>query len=287
MLRHVALWLIMTSTALGADLYDQAVAAFRAGQFDAAIGFIERLDSKQSDTPSVQNLKALACIETKRYPEALQAIGRARALDPRNPNYAYNHGLILLEKREFPESRKVFFDALQQLGPDPRLLSGLGEALLELHEFAEAEKHLKRSVELAPSNLSAWIVLSRLHHSIGDGVNLARAARRALELNPDNAQACYYYGVYLTEYAAEPGEGARYIQRSVELDPHFVEGLRGWGRILANQQRWREVVGVLERAVALDSTDRQTLFVLSKAYRKAGEPAKADQALSRYRTLQP
>jgi Flp pilus assembly protein TadD len=287
MFRRAALWLVITSTALSADLYTQAVAAFRSGQFDAALTFLERLDPKQSDTPAAQNLKALACMETKRYVQALEAIGRARALDPRNPNYAYNHGLFLLEKRDYPESRNVFAGALQELGPDARLLSGYGEALLHLHEYAEAEKQLKRSVDMAPTNVSSWIVLARLYHSIGDGTNLGQAARRALLLDSSNTQAAYYYGVYLIDYSADPSQGARYIQKSIELDPRFPEGLRAWGRILVDQERWSDAVGVLERAIAADPTDRQSYFLLYKAYRRAGHAEKAEQALDRYRSLLP
>src|SRR5262249_37866380 len=111
------------------------------------------------------------------------------------------------------------------------------------------------------------------------------AAVRALTLDPENFQACYYYGLWLVEQGGKAGEGANYIRKSVELQPRFGEGLRTLGRILYGQDRWEDAARSYERALALDPADMQSLFLLSRAYRRMGEDAKAKGALDRLRTL--
>src|SRR4051794_2895202 len=143
MLRHVAACLLFVCSAVPADPYQEAVAAFQAGRFSDALSILGQLGMDKSNTSAVQNLKALAAVELRRYPEALDSIRRARELAPDNPSYAYNHGLILSEARDFTAAKQVFLNALTRFGLNVRLLSGLGETLLRLNEFEEAEKRLR------------------------------------------------------------------------------------------------------------------------------------------------
>jgi tetratricopeptide (TPR) repeat protein len=285
MVRHVAVYLLFVCSAVAADLYQEAVAAFQTGRFSDALSILDQLGMDNSNMPAVENLKALAAVELRRYPEALNSIRRALELAPQNPSYAYNHGLILFEARDFMAAKQVFLSALTRFGPNVRLLSGLGETLLRLNEFDEAEKRLRQAAELEPSNAVPRVVAARLYYAIGDRENFRAAAERALSLDPENGEACYYYGLLLIEQAGKPAEGARYIQKSIERDPRFIEGWRAWARILAGQERWGEAARSYERALALDPTDAQSLFLLSRAYRKLGQEQKADEALVRYGAL--
>ena len=77
-------------------------------------GYVERIRAEEiiptawpgilAETPTT----ALAMAELSRYDEALAAVGRARELDPANPNYAYNAGLIYFEKGDLNAAQKTF-----------------------------------------------------------------------------------------------------------------------------------------------------------------------------------
>ena len=188
MLRHVAACLLIVCSAVPADTYQEAVAAFQAGRFSDALSILGQLGMDNSNTPAVQNLKALAAVELSRYPEALNSIRRARELAPDNPSYAYNHGLILFEARDFSAAKQVFLNALTRFGLNVRLLSGLGETLLRLNEFDEAEKRLRQAAELEPSNAAPRVVAARLYYAIGDRENFRAAAERAFLLDPENGK---------------------------------------------------------------------------------------------------
>jgi len=270
---------------VAADSYEQALAAFQAGRFDDALSRLSKLGADNSDVPAVQNLKALASAELKRFPEALQAIRRAQELAPDNPSYTYNHGLILFENRDYEGARDVFLAAIARFGASTRLLSGLGETLFRLNEFEEAEKRLRQATALEPASVAPWIVAARLYYAIGDRENFGDAAEKAFALDPQNGQACYYYGMWLLEQAGKPADGALYIEKSIALDPRFGEGLRTWGRILAQQERWEEAARTFEQTLALDPADPESLFLLARVYRKLDQQDKAERALSRYRAL--
>src|SRR5207302_11036164 len=147
-----------------------------------------------------------------------------------------------------------------RFGADARLLSGLGETLFRLNEFEEAEKRLRQAAALEPDSAAPWIVAARLYYAIGDRENFGDAAQKSFVLDPQNGQACYYYGLWLLEQAGKPADGALYIQKSIALDPRFGEGLRTWGRILAKQERWEQAARTFEQALALEPGERSPCF---------------------------
>jgi Tfp pilus assembly protein PilF len=283
MLSQMAILLLFWPMQSG-DAYREALTAYQAGRFADVVNLLES-SRTEADPAAIHNLKALALAELKRYSEAVTSIRRARELAPGNARYAYNHGLILFEAREYAGARAVYNDAIQRLGESSSLLSALGETLLRLNEFDEAEKRLQRSLAIDPANASAWVIAARLYYSIGDQESFAKAAQTGFLLAPQNAQACYYHGLYLIEQAGRRADGAAQIRKSTELDSAFAEGFRTWGRILLEQKQWEEAVRSLERAVVIAPDDTQSLFLLSKVYRYIGQSDKADDVLERYLSL--
>ena len=284
--REGTLLLVITLSRLMAqDLYQQAKTAFAEGRYRDAISILAGLPEDQSQSPEPYNLRALALAELGRYDEALAANQRAREIAPHNPNYVANAGLIYLNKGDARHAERVFREGLQQFPQSAPLYQGLGEVLLKLNRFAEAEVSLNRAVEISPQRVSAFVVMARLQYTVGDGEKLGTAASKAIALDPDNYLACFYYGVWLMNYQPQVKNGTDYIRKSIELQPRFVQGLKMWGRIVSRDGRWAEAVRTYEKAVAVDPRDEQLFYLLSVAYRKAGDDQKAERALEQYRRL--
>jgi tetratricopeptide (TPR) repeat protein len=269
----------------GQEIYQHAKAAFEEGRYADAVSLLDNVPGVEAQRPAMYNLRALALAELGRYDAALTANERARELDRANPNYVYNAGLIYIAKRDSAQAEAFFRRSLQDFPRSAQLYEGLGEALFQLNRFSEVEQCLQRAAEMAPSSSSIWIAMARLYYALGDGRKLEAAASRAIALDRMNYRACYYYGTWLLEYQGQAETGAEYIRRSIELQPRFVDGLKAWGRIASHEGRWNEAVRTYERAVAVDSSDRQLFYLLSVAYRKLGQEQKAEGALAEYRKL--
>jgi Flp pilus assembly protein TadD len=278
--------LVTMLSPLGAqDVYQQAKAAFAEGRFGDAVSLLADLKEAEPMRPEPYNLTALALAELGRYDEALAANQRARELDPHNPNYIYNAGLIYLNKGDPRHAERVLREALQQFPQSALLYQGLGEVLLKLNRFAEADASLNRASEISPNRASIYVVMARLHYTVGDGEKLGAAASKAIALDPGNYLACFYYGAWLMKNGGQVNDGAQYIRKSIELQPRFVQGLTMWGRIVSREGRWAEAVRAYEKAVEADPRDDHLFYLLSVAYRKLGEDQKADWALAQYRML--
>ena len=98
-----------------------------------------------------------------------------------------------------------------------------------------------------PAAIAPWIVLTKLYYTIADRPNFQSAAGKAITLAPENYQACYYYGLWLIEHAGKLLEGARYIQKSIVLQPRFADGLRMQAQLQARQENWEAAARTYER----------------------------------------
>jgi tetratricopeptide (TPR) repeat protein len=255
------------------------------GRFSDTVTLLNGLKEDESQRPEPYNLRALALAELGRYDEALAANQRAREFDPDNPNYVYNAALIYLNRGDSRRAELVLREALQQFPQSAALHQGLGEVLLKGNRFAEAEVSLDRAAEISPNRASVYVVMARLHYTVGDGEKLGTAASKAIALTPGNYLACFYYGAWLMNNQHQVKDGLEYIRKSVDLQPRFVQGLKMWARLVSREGRWAEAARAYEKAVAVDPRDRQLFYLLSVAYRKLGDDQKADSALVEYQRL--
>lgn len=268
------------------DLFEKAVAAFQEGRFDHVITLLEQLPAADAQRPASLNLRALALCELRRYDEALQSSRRACDTDPGNVNYVYNTGLIYITKGDYAAAERLFREALVRFPSAAKLYEGLGESLFRQFQFPEAAQAIQKAVELSPSSASAQVALAKLFHAVGNKEKFGPTAQRAIELDPESYLANYYYGLWLSEYQAQPAAAAEYLEKCTRLYPGFAPAWSVLARIQAGQGRWGEAVETYEKALALDAQNRQLYYQAATAYRKIGRMDKAEWAMKQFRLLE-
>jgi TolB-like protein/Tfp pilus assembly protein PilF len=85
------------------------------------------------------------------------------------------------------------------------------------------------------------------------------AARRALELDPDNAEALYTLAATIFQFDLAWTEAARLFERAIALDPEYSQGLTWYCWYLAAVGHREESIPWCERAAELDPLRVQTL----------------------------
>ena len=98
----------------------------------------------------------------------------------------------------------------------------------------------------------------------------AQAARRALELDPDNASAHVALGS-VHRNRSQWAESESEYQRAFELDPENPEAHLQYGQLLMDVGRLTEAIEVLQRAIALDPGVVVSRKVLAAARLMAGQ----------------
>jgi len=162
--------------------------------------------------------------------------------------------------------------------------------------LAEAVRLFDAALERDTMYTPAWIGLSAVYNALPwytdfpsrDGAERSKAAgRKALELDPDNAEALYTLATTIYEYDRGWDESARLFNRAIELDPDYSQGLTWYCYFLSSVGRWEEAVPWCERSVELDPLHVQGLTSLGEVLILAGRYEEGIRETARALALQP
>jgi TolB-like protein/Tfp pilus assembly protein PilF/predicted Ser/Thr protein kinase len=101
-----------------------------------------------------------------------------------------------------------------------------------------------------------------------------KAYLRAIELNPNYADAHAYYA-YLLFYLKRPEEAMAHIERALEIDPFHANIRTIYAWCLMYAHRYEEAVEYLEETIRTDPTGQMALSALKSAYHLTGQHEKA------------
>ena len=162
--------------------------------------------------------------------------------------------------------------------------------------LAEAVRLFEDALERDSSYAPAWIGLSAAYNALpwytdypaGEAAERSKsAARRALELDPDNPEALYTLAITVYEYDLGWEEAARLFARAIALEPDYAQGLAWYCWYLTGTGQWEEAVPWCERAVELDPLSVHVLAQLGETLLLVGRYEDARHIISRALALQP
>jgi cytochrome c-type biogenesis protein CcmH len=97
---------------------------------------------------------------------------------------------------------------------------------LSQQDIENMVEQLASRLEKDPSNPEGWQMLARSYAAMQRFPEAAKAYKKALELNPNNAQLTIDYADFLAyQNQSAKGEPMRLIMRALELDPNNIKAL--------------------------------------------------------------
>lgn len=188
------------------------------------------------------------------------------------------------------------FLAAARLDPDePRHLVLAGRTELELGHRAPGEAHLREALGVAPGNPEALEALGNFYYGkFGDPPDFAAAAamyRNWAQFDPQNAQAWFSLGNALVATRDFAGALAAYdtaIARGESGDRlQVVRAGALMGLALAGERPLADAIAAFEALADAEPPVPAVLLSLGKLYDKAGRPAEALAAFSRFLAVAP
>jgi tetratricopeptide (TPR) repeat protein len=223
------------------------------------------------------------------------------------------------DSRKYPAAEASYRAALKLKPRDARAHYGLGNVFTDQQRWDEAEQSYRQAVEIAPNNSEALLALSFVlvqpRIGAGNAKRFADAelfARRATQLQPNNAVGFDRLGVAMTARGIYSKDTEAAFRRAVELDPNFVVAqvhlagvLRRLNRpdeaeplyrtaidhardaptlvliadSMQSEQRWSDSEPVLRRALQLDARNPGALFLLGRVLTVNKKYAEAETLL--------
>lgn len=118
--------------------------------------------------------------------------------------------------------------------------------------LAQAYETARKAVSLDDHNAYAFMALGASENWLGRHDRAIANMRRAIELNPSDADAHAYYANVLV-FAGRAGEALKELETAMRLNPHYPGSyLQFLGRVYFTQRRYEEAEAAFERAVTIN-----------------------------------
>jgi tetratricopeptide (TPR) repeat protein len=260
-----------------------------------------RVCSAQSAAPGQASTlmeQARAAAVAGRFVDAIADYGETLRIAPRNVDAAIGLAQAYRAVHNLDAAKLTLEQARREHPKSAAPLAMLGDLDLELQTYDAAIAHLTAALALAPANLDARNRLAVAYKAKGGAADKADALEqiaKVLGRDPQNALALYTRAEI---YADENRDGLALpdAEKVVELQPENSRGRELLGKILVRAparaapeeiaRRCGRAVLALEPLVNAAGTsasaDSETLLLLSRAYRCAGQDERAAAALEEF-----
>jgi tetratricopeptide (TPR) repeat protein len=254
-------------------------------EFKQAIQILKQLSGAKRSA-EVDNLLAQALIGDGQQDAALKALQDAAALTPTNEKLYLLVSEACLDEGFHELGIQVLNIGLQNLPESARLHfeRGLFRSQMDLRLLANQDFELAQ--KLAPASDIAYIAAAQQAFLAGDVERVIRTAREGIAQGHAHYLLLTMLGEALLRAGATPAtpddfrEAQAALEKAVAERPAYSSAHIALGRIYLAQQRTEEAVAQLESAKQFDPRNRGVYSALAAAYRRAGQPEKAREALA-------
>ena len=299
MMRAISILLLVAGAALADDALDKGIEAFHAGRYAEARTYLE----KSNDTQAPVFL-ALVQSATGSCSEAIPRLAEAFAHSS-DATLRKLTGEALMScvdsnlKSDYPADADVLYQSARahlrawndviyqmfQKTPASYRVNQISGEIFEIEgKYREAAGEYRKAIEKNPRAVDLHFRLGRVILIDSQGPEALENARREFEaelrLNAGDAAAEYEVGQILIAQGKRE-DGAKRLQRALELRPDFVEALVAVGRARLESKQYPEAIAFLNRAVKLQPRSEPAHYSLMMAYRNSGdiEAAKREKAV--------
>jgi Tfp pilus assembly protein PilF len=217
---------------------------------------------------------------------AIPAMRRAIARDPKNESYRFRYGLLLADAHAPAAAVIRLEEAVQEFPSSPRLWAALGLAHYKVGTNDEATRAFERAIELDPAFAAAYAYLGMLRIDLGQYEAAIAHYEQALTADPKLAIVHYLVAeAMLKQPAADAARINARLQRAIELDPAFAPARLKLAIAYNRQNKFAEAAAELERVIKFAPDLAETYYHLGRVYARLKRPKEARQAMDRYAQL--
>jgi tetratricopeptide (TPR) repeat protein len=273
------------------NLKQQAHSALASGQWDIAIQNYEKAIALAPKDASLRVELGVVLTKAGRLPDSIATFQEALHLAPHNLAAELGLAQAYRAVHNYEEARRILNLAIREHPKSAEPLAALGDFEIQQQTYDAAIGHLKASLALAPANVETRNLLAGAYRAKGDLTSALTELQKVLARDSKNVLAYFLRAeIYADQNRDELAlPDARKV---VELQPEKARGRILLAKVLVRTpqgtskeeaaKRCSEAVAALEPVEAAQSgaatKDSETYFLLSRAYRCAGQPEQAEKA---------
>ena len=225
--------------------------------------------------------------------DAVREYQRAAELNPSESNL-FDWGSELLLHRAAEPALEVFTKGNRMFPQSVRMLAGLGAAWYAHGSYDQAVRYLCEASDMNPGDPTPYLFLGKMDTvEKGQSEAVVEKLARFVRLQPENAQANYYYAVGLwnwkrqksAEDVADSAQVKTLLEKAVQLDPKLGVAYLQLGILYSEQKDFSKAISAYQQAIAATPQLEEAHYRLVQAYRQAGETSKAQEELQIYKQV--
>lgn len=166
-----------------------AMAAIESGDMDRAAPLLEKVTLSDPQIPMAQLQLGIARARQRRYKDAIGPLHKAIELNPDAAMAHYEMGVALYETGDLKTAAGHFEIVTTRMPKWADARFSHGSVLARINRVPEAERELHAALELEPKHYRANLLLGRLLDLQGKSADGVVYLRRAVEANPESAEA--------------------------------------------------------------------------------------------------
>lgn len=272
------------------SLLHEALYQVRFGEDPASASRVaairRRLEERGGEAPGIALAYAADALRAGDGDQARSWLARARSAGANDPYYHLVAGELALENDENDAAAEAFRAAAEK-GGGARALWGLARALLRGDDAAATTAAIDATLAQSPGHVAARLARARLAAAGGDVETALRMTREAAGEAPvdgetlrgsreQRAEAFALLGS-LHERMQHRREAREAYEASLQADSYGVTALVGLGRVLLDEQRYRDALARFEAAASTHGADQPLV--------PGGRSAAAEARLGQARAL--
>ena len=241
-----------------------------------------RLKANPSDAEAF-NSRAYARMGLRRYPEAVEDLRRAVALNPTKAEYQANLGYALWKTGRLAEAISAERVALKLDEKNFTAHYQLGRFLLlsgDAKQLPEAATHLRRALELDPRRSEIRFDLLTVYRTLGDQPNAIAQLNLLQDARPADPRVTYADALL----ASDRGDLTAAIngfREALRLDPALYGAWQDLGLAFVKLKRWPEAVDTFRELARTQSDSVEVAYFHALALFNAGRVRDAEQEARR------
>jgi predicted O-linked N-acetylglucosamine transferase (SPINDLY family) len=230
-------------------LFEAAFSLHQRGKLDEAAARYRRVLALHPRHFDAVHLLGLTSLQQNHPEQALELIGAALGIDPRNGPALLNYGSAL---SRLGRHREAITSFSQAISGNPGLAAAFfnrGNALREIKRYEQAVADYDQAIALDANLVAACYNRAEVLVTLRRFAEAVAGYDRVLSVKPDYAEAYNNRGAALTELQQYPAALASF-DRALSLNPRSAEAYNNKGNALLALERFEEAIECYEKAIA-------------------------------------
>jgi tetratricopeptide (TPR) repeat protein len=258
------------------------IAEYKINQFHSAIAALKKESALDPSNANAWMWLGVVQLAAGHAEQAAESLDRAAKLDPKNVDILYHRG-----QAHLLVSRDSYTRMFKEDPKSWRVRQVLAQTAAAAERHDEAIAEYSEAIKLAPTQPGLHEELGTQYRIVGKLDEAEAAFRRELDLDPHNVLAAYKLGILEVEQN-RPRDGISLIERALQEKPDLMNVDYNLGRAKMALGDDQGALQHLQRATAGNS-DLETVplawYQLGIVYRRLNRGQEARQAMAEYQKL--